>query len=165
MTKKLSVAVLAGALLLSGALVGVSLAGSGSAKITEPETISLHTDICGGGVCLHYPLRQPGKEPSGQVTLAKTPVTDVDGTRVGTVNTSCTVSTYTSWVCTLIVKLNAGPYTEAGTIVATGIYGSPGDDKRDVHAITGGTGAYVNVGGTISQESHSGENFILTLVP
>ena len=105
---------------------------------------------------------------TGRSTVAKNPISDVDGNEVGHVNTFCMASVgeggLTNWVCTLVLKLTAGPYTQRGTIVATGLYGI-GEDDADVHAVTGGTGAYENVGGTLRQEYHRGVNFILNLLP
>ena len=63
-----------------------------------------------------------------------------------------------------MLGLKAGPYTERGTVVTTGIYGGPADP--DVFAVTGGTGAYANVRGYATQEDGPGRDpFILHLTP
>ena len=43
----------------------------------------------------------------------------------------------------LAVTLKAGPHTQPGTVVTTGIYNFGGE----TYAVTGGTGAYENVRG------------------
>ena len=64
MTRKLIVGVLAAALLMSGALVGVSFGGGGG--ITQPEVIELSLDLCGDS-CRVFELRDPafGKRGNG----------------------------------------------------------------------------------------------------
>jgi len=165
MMRRLSVGLIAAAMLMSGALVGVSYGGGGG--ITEPQTIELSVDVCGDR-CRFYPLRDSDGRQTGQVTLTKNPLVDADGNRAGTVNVSCTVSDGpggpTDWVCTYIHTLKAGPYTEQGTVVTHGIY--TGNDG-DVFAVTGGTGAYENVRGyaTMNYGQTPELNYTLTLIP
>jgi hypothetical protein len=165
MVRKLSVGLLAAAMLMSGALVGVSYGGGGG--ITEPQTIELSVDPCSVR-CRFYPLREADGLRTGQVTLTKNPLFDADGNRAGNLNISCTVSDGpggpTDWVCTYIHTLKAGPYTEQGTVVAHGIY--TGDDG-DVFAVSGGTGAYENVRGhaTMNYGASPELNYTLTLIP
>jgi hypothetical protein len=165
MMGKLSVGLIATVLLLSGVLVGVSYGGGGG--ITEPQTIELDVDPCSVR-CRIYALVDSAGRQTGQVTLTKNPLHDADGNRVGNVDISCTASDGpggpTGWVCTYIHTLKAGPYTEHGTIVTTGSYtGSDGD----VFAVTGGTGAYVNVRGhaTMNYGQNPELNYTLTLIP
>ena len=159
--KKLSIVVLAATLLMSGTLVGVSYGGGGG--ITEPEVIGLHIDVCRRPY--HYVLGDPDAPVAvvvGQVTLCRSPILDAAGDRTGTQNVSCTVSDATDWVCTSIYTLREGPFTDRGTIVATGIYrGGDGD----IHAITGGSGAYQDVGGYAVQDDGAGINHTLNLIP
>ena len=155
--KKLSVGLLALALLTSGGLVGVSFGGGGG--ITEPQLIELHIDVCNNPQ--HYLLRN-GTPVAGQLTLCRSPILDVDGDRVGTQNVSCTVSDKTDWVCTNLYTLKDGPHTDSGTIVTTGEYT---DGDGDVFAVTGGTGAYQDVGGYAVQEDGGGINHTLNLIP
>ena len=160
MMRKLSVGVLAAALLMSGALVGVSYGGPGG--ITEPEVIELDYGPCSVR-CRFYPLRELDGRRDGQVTLAKDPLFDADGNRVGNVNASCTVAAPTDFVCTYIHTFKASPYTEQGTVTTAGIF--TGEDV-DLFAVTGGTGAYVNVRGFAALEYGPGElNYTLNLIP
>jgi hypothetical protein len=158
MMKKLSVGLLAAALLMSGGLVGVSFGGGGG--ITEPQLIELHINVCRNPY--HYLLGDPDAKIAGQVTVCRSPIFDVDGDRAGTQNVSCTVSDKTDWVCTHLYTLRDGPHTDSGTIVATGEYT---DGDGDVFAVTGGTGAYQDVGGYAVQEDGAGINHTLNLIP
>ena len=159
--RKLSVGLIATALLLSGALVGVSYGGEGG--ITEPEVIELSTAVCGTpGWCRHFPMVDWDGRQTGQVSIIRNPIYDADGKKVGTVNVWCSVGLGTDWVCTYVHTLKAGAYTAVGTIVTTGIY--TGNDG-DVFAVTGGTGAYDNVRGHATM-NYSGElNYTLNLIP
>ena len=169
MTKKLSVAAIAAALLMSGGLVGVSFGGG--AGIIEPEVIELSVDICGHeGPCRYFFLTDSGETQTGQITLTKNPLFDVDGNEVGHMNISCVASSrpsgkgQTDWICTYVLTLKAGSHTDQGTVVASGIYASPADP--DVFAVTGGTGAYVNVRGYATHEDGPGQDpFTLHLIP
>ena len=158
MIRKGGIGVIAAAFLLSGALVGVSYGGGGG--ITEPELIELHIDVCQRP---HYYLLRNDTTIAGQVTLCRSPILDAEGDRTGTQNVSCTVSDATDWVCTNLYVLKAGPSTEDGTIVTTGHYT---DGDGDVFAITGGTGAYQDVGGyAVQGDERRGVNHTLNLIP
>jgi hypothetical protein len=143
MAKKVGIGAIAAALLLSGGLVGVSYGGTGG--IPEPQTIELQIDVCRNPHFFFFGDPEgPKSADVGQVTLCRSPIFDANGDRVGTHNTSCTVSDRTDWICTHTYVLRAGPFTEDGTIIGTGNYtGGDGDEI----AITGGTGAYQDVGG------------------
>jgi hypothetical protein len=149
MTKKVAVAVIAAALLLSGGLVGVSFGGT--AAITEPKVIELSLDLCGDS-CRGFELQDPvfGRRGTAWIVLSKDPLFDVDGNKVGQQSEQCTVSGGTPWVCTYVLALKAGPHTEPGTVVLTGIYRF--SDPPEELAVTGGTGAYENVRGYATQE-------------
>jgi hypothetical protein len=166
MTRKLSVGVIATALLLSGGLVGVSFGGTGG--ISEPQVIELSLDVCGDS-CRLFELRDPVHGPRGNalITLSNDPLFDVDGNRVGSQIRHCTTSDGnrggTPFVCTDLLKLKAGLHTEAGTVVTTGTYrfGDP-----STSAVIGGTGAYENVRGYATLETSGGqETLILNLIP
>jgi len=160
MIEKGGIGVIVAALLLSGALMGVSYGGGGQiTQITEPEVIGLHIDVCRRP---HFYLLRNDSKIAGQVTLCRSPILDPDGDRAGTQNVSCTVSDATDWVCTTIYRLKAGPFTEEGTIVAIGHYV---DGRGDEFAITGGTGAYQDVGGYAVQGGGPGVNHTLNLIP
>ena len=169
MSRKIAVGALSGALLMSGLFVGVSYGGS-SGPI-EPTVLQLgwHT----GGQRTHiriYPLRQaegytPTGPVTGQVTTKKMPVFDVDGNGVGTQYIDCMATVDTSWVCTLVSVLRDGPYTDKGTVVVTGVSKHRGDFVSTM-AVTGGTGAYSNVGGYAIQEGVDGHvTYTLFLEP
>jgi Dirigent-like protein len=145
-TRKLIVGVIAAALLLSGALVGVSYGGTGG--ITEPEVIELSLDLC-SKTCRGFELQDPifGRG-TAWIVASDDLLFDVDGTRVGRQSFQCTVSG--PWVCTYVITLKAGPYTEPGTVVTTGIYRF--SDPPETLAVTGGTGAYENVRGYATME-------------
>lgn len=153
MVRKLSVGLIAVVLLISGGLVGVSFAGGGG--ITEPQSIELSLDVCGPS-CRGFELRDPifGRRGTAWVVVSEDALFDVDGTKVGHQSGQCTVSYGrneggTPWVCTYVVTLRAGPHTELGTVVTTGIY----DFDGSTFAVAGGTGAYENVRGNATLEA------------
>jgi hypothetical protein len=167
MLKKLIVGAIATALLLSGGLIGVSFAGAGG--ITEPEVIELSLDLC-GNTCRTFEQGDPVFGRPGQIwiTVNDDVLLDVDGNRVGRQSGQCT-SSYsagqgrgTPWHCSFIVTLNDGPHTDAGTIVSSGIY----TFETDTFAVTGGTGAYENVRGTVTMDPVDGREVLtLNLIP
>ncbi len=82
MTRRLSVAALAAALLMSGALVGVSFGGGGG--ITQPEVIELSLTICGRPNCTGWELRHAAwGQGTGLLTVARDPLFDVDAPGIG----------------------------------------------------------------------------------
>lgn len=161
MTKKLSVGALAAALLLSGALVGVSFGGGGG--ITQPEVIELSLELCGRPNCTGWELRHAAwGRGTGLLTVARDPIFDADGTRVGSHRMQCVVG---DWQCNVVLELKAGPYTELGTVVTSGIFRW---EEGSTFAVTGGTGAYENVRGsaTLEDPSGPGDNVLtLNLIP
>lgn len=161
MVRKLSVGVIATALLLSGGLVGVSVAGGQG--IEQPEVIELSLDVC-GAKCKGYALRDPiFGQGNGFMTLSRDPVFDVDGNKVGNQDESCVVSKGTAFVCSYVITLKDGQHTQAGTVVTTGIYLF---DDPTTFAVTGGTGAYANVRGYAALETSGGQEFLtLNLIP
>jgi hypothetical protein len=165
MTRKLGIGVLAAALLMSGALVGVSFGGGGG--ITQPEVIELSVAICGRkGACHHYPLREGDGRQTGQVSMIKDPLLDVDGNQIGHINIFCSVANarQTNWVCTNVLTLKAGDHTERGTVVTTGIAVGRGPGPTETFAVTGGTGAYENVRGFAIQDDEQ-NLYTLHLIP
>ena len=160
MIRKLSIGAIAASLLLSGAMVGVSYGGGGG--ITEPEVIELDVAFC-EPLCRFYSLRDADGERNGQITSAKQGLFDVDGNKVGTMHGSCVVSDgpggATADICTFVHTLKDGPSTQQGTVVATGIVDF---DGNDVLAVTGGTGAYEGVRGSIVLDA---DGYTLNLIP
>ena len=151
MTRKVSIGVLAAALLMSGALVGVSFGGGGG--ITQPEVIELSLELCGDS-CRGFLLRDNAfGRGRGLITLSSDPLFDVDGERVGHQDESCATSSGpggdVGWVCTYVVSLKDGQHTDRGTVTTTGIYRFEGISR---FAVTGGTGAYENVRGYATME-------------
>ncbi|HEY7659711.1 MAG TPA: hypothetical protein VIC58_03850 [Actinomycetota bacterium] len=161
MIRKLGVLLVGSAFLMSGALVGVSYGGGGG--IPEAEVIELHIDVCSRPHFFFFDDPDgPESAIVGQVTLCRSPIFDADGNRVGKQNVSCVVSDKTDWLCTNVYTLKEGPFTDGGTIVTTGHYDG---GEGDVHAITGGSGAYQDVGGYAVQEGGPGINHTLNLIP
>ncbi len=156
MTRKLSVGVLAAALLLSGALVGVSFGGGGGG-IPQPEVLELTFK---DKRIEFFALDTFDGKQRGQLTWVKRSLSDVDGNPVGTQRVECTAIIDPGWICTIVSTIQDGPNTDKGTIVATGVYN--GHAPFSTFAVTGGTGAYDNVGGRAKQEDDS---YTLFLVP
>lgn len=162
--RKGAVAALASALLLSGLLVGVSYGGGGG--ITEPQVVELVTKGCATNdddpatECRVYQLKDTDGERSGEIFRFKVPLQDTDGNPVGRGYLECSGSKGTGQTCTLVLSLKPGPFTELGTIVSTGVNSLP------PNAITGGSGAYLNVRGEITGENQSdGFHLTLNLIP
>ena len=180
MFRKLSFGMLAAALLMSGALVGVGYAGgvgsTESAVFEEPTVIELVWDTKAKDSNIRFfPLSEdePGGQfeaegpATGQITTKKLTLFDVDGNEVGRQFIDCMVGPDTPWICTLVSVLKDGPYTDKGTVVATGHSNhQPGTRNISSIPVTGGTGAYTNVGGHVIQEGVEGKvTYTLFLEP
>jgi len=165
MKRKLMVGAIAAALLVAGGLVGVSYGQGGG--ITEPQVIELTLDVCGDS-CRLFELQDPvhGRSGNALIALSKDPLFDVDGNEVGFQSEHCTTSeghgVGTPWVCTYVLKLRAGPHTDPGSVVTTGIY----TFGPSTFAVIGGTGAYENVRGSARMiVVDQGEALTLNLIP
>jgi hypothetical protein len=156
MRTKLSVAVLAAALLLSGMLVGVSYGGS-QERITSPEVLELKFKAVN---VEFFALDDFDGEQRGQLTWLKRSLWDTDGNQVGVQRIECVATVDHGWICTIVSTIKDGAHTDKGTIVATGTYSGFAD--YSTFAVTGGTGAYSGVGGHVRQEGH---RYTLYLVP
>ena len=102
MTRKLSVGALAAALLLSGALVGVSYGGNDerSAAMRQPTVLEFKWNTrAEGSEVRFFRLRQYDRKCCGQVTEKDMPLMDLDGNVVGRQHISCTASDWTTWFC------------------------------------------------------------------
>ncbi len=166
MNRKIAIGALVGALLMSSSLIGVSYGGS-NASITEPTVIELNWDTEGKDSRVRYYLLGEYEGITGQITMKKLPLFDQDGNRVGMQHISCTAAG-PNWVCTLVSKIADGPYTDKGTVV--GIAAKPLNianvDEGVNVVITGGTGAYENVGGHAVEVGGTGETtYTLFLLP
>ena len=170
MYRKLSVGMLSAALLMSGALVGVGYAGgvggTQPAVLEEPTVIELEwrTEAEDSHIRF-FPLSEdePGgrfeaEGPTiGQITTKKLTLFDVDGNEVGRHYIDCMVTIDTPWICTQVSVLKDGPYTDKGTVVTTGYSKhTPGKPNISTIPVTGGSGAYNNVGGQAIQEGVDG---------
>jgi hypothetical protein len=174
MLRKASIGILAAALLLSGALVGVG--GTQPAVLEEPTVIELVWNTKAEDSNIRFfPLSEdePGGQfeaegpATGQITTKKLTLFDVDGNEVGRQFIECMVGPDTPWICTLVSILKDGPYTDKGTVVATGHSNhQPGTRNISSIPVTGGTGAYTNVGGHVVQEGVVGKvTYTLFLEP
>jgi hypothetical protein len=157
MNRKIAIGVLTAALLVSGLLVGVS--HGGSAEITQPEVLELrfkdrHIE--------YFPMYRENGKWGGQATFLTRLLFDVDGNHVGIQRVDCMGSADRGWICTSVSTLRDGPHTDKGTIVSTGIYTLSPSAQYHTYAVTGGTGAYDNVGGRMRQENRT---YTLYLVP
>jgi len=158
------VAALATALLLStGLFVGVSYGGA--TGITEPQVLELVSTGCSPQddnpltECRTFPLKDSGGARSGEIARFRVPMADIDGNPVGRGYLECIDARKTGSICTIVLNLKDGPYTDVGTIVATGTGLPPS-------AITGGSGAYLNVRGDITAEGTVDDfHLFLNLVP
>jgi hypothetical protein len=136
MGKKLIIAVLTGALLVSGLLVGVSQgrgAGSHAGADRAPTTLVL---VSGDT------LAEANK---GFVHQIREAALDAGGTRVGTIRWNCDQGS--DWHCTIVYGVKDAGGLGQGTIVATGIFrGFNGES----FAVTGGTGDFASAGGSVT---------------
>lgn len=163
-----AVGALVGALLMSGLQVGVSYGGAEDA--TERTNLKLHWNTRDKDSFVEFFAFDPDAgrcEDSdavcGQITLKDMPLYDRDGNEVGRQHISCTVSDTTEWFCSYLSELEDGPYTDRGQVTAIG--GERPNGNSHV-IITGGTGAYGNVGGHGWKDGVIGRvNYTLTLVP
>jgi hypothetical protein len=97
---------------------------------------------------------------SGTIFRFRVPLSDIDGNPVGRSFLQCDGGKGTGQTCTLILSLKPGPHTERGTIVSTGANILPPT------AITGGSGAYLNVRGEMTGEEQSdGFHLFVNLIP
>jgi len=134
MGKKLSIAALVGALLVSGLLVGVSQGRGVDASRRGGATIQLFAT---GDT-----LSEASKGFVGQVREA---ALDDGGARVGTIRWTCISGT--DQQCTVVYALKDAGGLGKGTVVATGIFrGFNGETL----AVTGGTGDFVGAGGSVT---------------
>lgn len=174
MFRKLSVGLIAAALLLSAALVGVSYGGGGGiadpAGQTQPTVLKLwwNTERQDSEVRVFLFDEHGGRcgeedEVCGQITEKDMPLFDVDGNRVGRQHISCMASDVTEWVCHQISVIKDGPNTDPGQVTTFGV-----KNPSEIYTIpvTGGTGAYEGVGGHARQVGQDGRvTYTLFLEP
>lgn len=133
-------------------------ASAGSAAISQPSEIDLTSVSCGAPHthCWFFSLSGKGK---GTTIRTSVPVLDQDGTVVGRHRSSCEIAAHASGVCTVVIALHDGPYTDEGTITMTGLYDG---STPATFAVTGGTGAYEGVSGHMDFD-FDGTNYPTTL--
>jgi hypothetical protein len=142
-------------LLASTAAMRAANAATGSSTATE---IDLTTVACGAPHthCYFFALSGPG---NGAIVRTNVPVLDEDGTVVGRHRSSCTLASHASGVCTTVISLHHGSYTDDGTVVFSGLFDGT---TPATFAIAGGTGAYTGVGGYVTFD-YDGTNYPTTL--
>ena len=162
--RKAGIGAVAATLLLAGLFAAAAFARGGG--ITEPQVIELVTVGCATNDgdpatdCRVFELRDTDGHRSGTIFRFRVPVLDVDGNAVGRVYLHCDGAKGTGQTCTSVLSLKPGPHTERGTIVSTGV------NQLPPAAITGGSGAYLNVRGDVTGEEQSdGFHIFVNLIP
>lgn len=139
---KLALATFATIAIAVGWLAGTSVAAGNG--ITEPTVIALSSTGATDTGSKAYILRDTDGRRSGNISVFREPLLDADANHVGNARVECVSARGVAWYCTTIATLHAGPFTQEGTIVYTGLFrGFNGEEL----AVTGGTGAYQNVRG------------------
>lgn len=139
---RLAIAALGTIALAVGWLTGTSVAAGNG--ITGPAVIALSSTGAPEAGSRTYILRDTDGRRSGNLSVFREPLLDADANHVGNVRVECVTARGVAWYCTTIATLHAGPFTQEGTIVYTGLFrGFNGEEL----AVTGGTGAYQNVRG------------------
>jgi hypothetical protein len=156
MFRKLLIVGLAGVLVLVGGGLSMALAGN---NITTPETLVLtETTLKDRSV----DIGKPGFGP-GDVFLFVSSLTDpADGSRVATVRGQCTVQIGFSQMC------QAGAFlVDRGQIFVSGVIQATDQPTAFDLAITGGTGEFENVRGSVHIDpvSDTVSEDTLTLIP
>lgn len=152
-----ALAALATIALAVGWMAGASVAAGNS--ITEPVMIALSSTGATDAGTRTYILRDTNDRRSGNISVYREPLLDADANPVGNVRVECMTARGVAWSCTTIATLHAGPFTQEGTIVYTGLFrGFNGEEL----AVTGGTGAYQNVRGYAAL-TIQGDLFVRTL--
>jgi hypothetical protein len=161
--RKGAIGVLVSALLLSGFFLGVSRAGGGG--ITEPQVLELVTGGCStedhdpSTDCRVFDMRDNEGGSTGELARLSAVLKDTDGNRVGRYFADCFAVRESGQICTVVMTIKPGPFTQRGTIAAIGTGLPPS-------AITGGSGAYLNVRGDITGKSQpDGFHLFLNLIP
>jgi hypothetical protein len=156
MFKKLSVVGLAGVLVVVGGGLAVALAGN---NITTAETLVLtETNLKGRSI----DVGKPGFGPGDSFIFVNSLTDPADGSRVGTVRGQCTIQIGAWQTCQV-----GGFIDGRGEIFVSGVAPNTDQPVAQDYAITGGTGEFENVRGTVHVEPMSGneEELTLTLIP
>jgi Allene oxide cyclase barrel like domain len=155
MLKKLSILVV-GALVLVGGGITMAFASS---NITQPETLVLNDETIKEG---NVDVGKPGFGPGDSFMFVDKLTDPADGSVVGKAHGSCTFELQQWAYC------QAGAViTDRGQIVVDGfIKGSDGPSTFDL-AVTGGTGEFDNVRGSleVAETSNNKSTLTFTLIP
>jgi hypothetical protein len=135
MGRKLSIAALVGALLVSGLLVGAS----------QGRGIGAHLRRGGATIQLFATGDVLAEASKGFVHQVREAALDDGGARVGTIRWSCIDGTDRH--CTVVYALKDAGGLGKGTIVVTGIFGGFNGESL---AVTGGTGDFVGAAGSVA---------------
>jgi hypothetical protein len=158
MFRKLSILGLAGVLVLVGGGLTMAFAGN---NITTPETLVLtETSLKGKFV----EVGKPGFGPGDSFLFVDSLTDPADGSRVGTVRGQCTVQIGHWQICQV-----GGFLDGRGEIVVSGVSRSTEQPIPLDFAITGGTGEFENVRGSVHLEpdlnNEAESTLTLTLIP
>jgi hypothetical protein len=156
MFKKLSIVGLAGVLVLVGGGLSMALAGN---NITTPETLVLtETNLKGRSI----DVGKPGFGPGDSFIFVDSLTDPADGSRVGTVRGQCTIQIGQWQTCQVGGFLNG-----RGEIFVSGVAPNTHQPVAQDYAITGGTGEFENVRGSVHVDptSNTEQTTTLTLIP
>jgi hypothetical protein len=158
MFRKLSIFGLAGVLVLVGGGLTMAFAGN---NITQPETLVLtETTLKSRFV----DLGKPGPGPGDSFLFVDSLTDPADGSRVGTVRGQCTVQIGHWQTCQV-----GGFLDDRGEIFVSGVAPSTEQPTPLDFAITGGTGEFENVRGSVHLEpdlnTEAEATLTLTLIP
>jgi hypothetical protein len=156
MVRKLLIVGFAGALMLVGSGITMAIAGN---NITTPETLVLtETDLNGRGV----DVGKPGFGPGDSFIFTSSLTDPADGSRVGTVRGQCTLQIGHWQTCQVGAFING-----RGEIFVSGVVHSTNQLTAFDLPITGGTGEFDNVRGSVNvdQVSNNVSKDTLTLIP
>jgi len=156
MFRKLSIVGLAGALVLVGGGLAAAFAGN---NITTPETLVLtETSLKGKFV----DVGKQGFGPGDSFIFVDSLTDPADGSRVGTVRGQCTIQIGEWQTCQVGGFLN-----DRGEIFVSGVTQSSEQPIPLDFAITGGTGEFENVRGSVRLEpdTETVSTLTLSLIP
>ena len=157
---KVGVAVLAAALLVSGMLMGAAY-GAG-AGITEPQVIAL-TLGSEGGAGRGFSIEDETGRRTGHLDVLRETLLDAEGNQVGDLRSMFLSAKRVTWQDVAVLTLIDGPNTDEGTVTFMGTFDGFNGESM---AVTGGTGAYENVRGTVTLSVIDDEfTYTLHLIP
>lgn len=156
MFRKLLIVGFAGALMLVGSGITMALAGN---NITTPETLVLtETSLKGKGI----DVGKPGFGPGDSFIFVDSLTDPTSGSRVGTVRGQCTIQIGPWQTCQVGGFLNG-----RGEIFVSGVAPNTDHPVAQDYAITGGTGEFEDVRGTVHVQptSNNEQTTTITLLP